>query len=371
MTARLRIGITCFPSIGGSGVIATEVGLELARRGHAVHFISSGSPWRLGSPAANVTLHEVAPRGYPLFEQGEYTLALTSRLVDVAKAERLDLFHMHYALPHAAAGFLAQQILGAGAPRMVTTLHGTDVTLVGSDPSYLPVTRFAIERSEAVTVPSTYLRGATYAELGVDPAKPIEVISNFVDTEAYAPPASPVRSPVLVHSSNFRPLKRVLDVVAVFALLRRQRPCTLVLTGDGPDRPAVEQRVRQLGLAESVTFLGPQARIAPVLRQARVFLLPSESESFGLAALEAMSCGVPVVGSRVGGLPEVVEDGASGFLLPVGDIAGMAEAARGLLDRDDHHDRFSQRARAIAVERFSRSPQVDRYEACYRRALGG
>ena len=371
MKSPLRIGITCFPTFGGSGIIATEVGLELARRGHAIHFISSAAPWRFEPGLANVSLHLVAPRGYPLFEHGEYTLALTSRLVEVATEQHLDLLHVHYALPHAAAGILAQQILGARAPRLVTTLHGTDATLVGSDPSYLPVTRFAIEKSDAVTVPSRYLRDATYSMLGVAPSKDIEVISNFVDTEDYAPASQPLREPTMVHSSNFRPLKRVLDVIAVFAEVRRKRPCQLVLIGDGPDRAAAERRVTELGLSESVVFAGQQVRVAELLRTARLFLLPSESESFGLAALEAMSCGVPVVATAIGGLPEVVEDGACGALFPVGDIGGMAAAALRLLDDDHHHRRLAQRARAIALERFGRSMMVDRYQACYQRVLGG
>jgi N-acetyl-alpha-D-glucosaminyl L-malate synthase BshA len=365
----LSVGITCFPTFGGSGIIATEIGLELARRGHRVHFICAQAPWRFDPSLPNVSLHEVDSTAYPLFEQGQYALALTSKMVEVATNHGLDLFHVHYAVPHATAGYLAKQILGPRAPKLVTTLHGTDITLVGSDRAYLPVTRFSIEKSDGVTVPSAFLRAATYAQLGVAAETELKVISNFVDTAAYAPPAAPVRRPVVVHSSNFRPLKRVEDVVRIFARVRRERAAELVLVGDGPDRAKAERLVQELGLASDVTFLGGQLQAVETLKAARVFLLPSESESFGLAALEAMSCGVPVVASNVGGVAEVVEDGACGFLAPCGDVDAMAGFVARLLDDDALHDRFSARAREVATLRFQLQPVIEQYLAYYRRVL--
>jgi len=367
----LRVGITCYPTFGGSGIIATEIGLELARRGHLVHFICSAMPWRFDRFSKNVFLHAVEARDYPLFEHDPYVLALTSKMVEVAVWAKLDLFHVHYAIPHATAGLLAKQILGKAAPKLLTTLHGTDITVVGNDRSFLPVTRFSIEGSDAVSAPSQFLREATYENIGVYRARPIDVISNFVDTDLYAPsPTGPRRPPVVVHNSNFRPLKRVEDVIRVFAEVRRARACELVLIGDGPERTRVERLVHELGLAGSVTFLGQQLNFVQVLQGARVFLLPSETEAFGLAALEALSCGVPVVASRVGGLPEVVLHGECGFLEPAGDVAAMAGAVGRLLDDDALHARMSTRARQLVEERFRLKPMVDRYEDLYRRLLG-
>jgi len=360
----MNVGITCYPTFGGSGIIATELGLELARRGHRVHFICSDVPWRFDRYAENVFFHEVAARDYPLFEHSPYVLALASKMVEVAQWEKLDLFHVHYAVPHATAAHLAREILGAAAPRLVTTLHGTDITVVGNDRSFLPITRFSIERSDGVTVPSEYLARATRDNLGL-PAQPIEVIPNFVDTDVYAPPPDGRRAARIVHNSNFRPLKRVADVVAVFAELRRTRDCELTLIGDGPERSRVERLVHELGLQSSVSFLGKRLDFVEVLRDARLFLQPSETESFGLAALEAMSCGVPVVASRTGGVPDVVGDG--GVLCEVGDVAAMAQASGRLLDDDGEHARLSANARRRAVERFRKEPTVDAYEAYYRR----
>jgi N-acetyl-alpha-D-glucosaminyl L-malate synthase BshA len=367
MNETLRIGITCYPSFGGSGIIATELGQELARRGHQVHFICTGVPRRFIPEAPNVFLHEVKPPDYPLFRgDTQYAIALASRMVEAARTERLDLFHVHYAIPHATAGVLAKQILGAGGPKLITTLHGTDITVVGSDPSFLPVTRFSIEQSDGVSTPSRFLKEVTYEKLGIPRSADIEVISDFVDTDLYVP-GNPQQ--VLVHNSNFRPLKRVEDVIRIFALVRQRMPCRLVLIGDGPERPKVEDLVAQLRLRDDVTFLGERVNVVETIQQARVFLLPSETESFGLAALEALSCGVPVVASRVGGLPEVVEEGESGFLVPVGDIDAMARAAVRLLEDDTLHARMSGSARTRAVERFRLLPMVDRYEAFYRRVL--
>lgn len=375
----MRIGITCFPTFGGSGIIATEIGLALGRRGHEVHFICADVPRRYDGLAERVYFHEVEARDYPLFDQSPYTLALTSKMVEVARQHRLELLHVHYAIPHAASAYLARQILasdpapGTRAPRIVTTLHGTDITIVGSDPSFLPITRFAIEQSDAVTVPSHDLRRATYERLGVAAATEIEVVPNFVDTDRFVPPPrrapTPGRPRVLVHNSNFRPLKRVDDVVRIFGAARQRLPCQLVLIGDGPERPRVEALVHELGLAADVRFLGEQLHFVPFLQDADVFLLPSETESFGLAALEALSCGVPVVASRAGGLPEVISDGETGLLAPVGDVAAMAAAVVKIVSDDALQARMGAAARAAALARFRREPMIDRYEACYRRVL--
>lgn len=361
----MNIGITCYPTFGGSGIIATEIGLELARRGHRIHFICSDVPWRFDRHAGNVFLHEVEARDYPLFEHSPYVLALASKMVEVATFHGLDLLHVHYAIPHATAAHLAREILGARAPRLITTLHGTDITVVGNDHSFLPITRFSIERSDGVTAPSRYLAQATRENLAL-PELPVEVIANFVDTSLYTPRSGP-RARRIVHNSNFRPVKRVVDVVAVFAEVCRTRACELTLIGDGPERSRVERMVHDLGLAHAVTFLGKRRDFVQELQESRVFLQPSETESFGLAALEAMSCGVPVVASRVGGVPEVVLDGETGVLCEVGDVASMARAVGRLLDDDAEHARQSANARRRAVDCFALRPAVDAYEAYYRK----
>jgi L-malate glycosyltransferase len=375
---RLAVGITCYHTFGGSGIVATEIGLELARRGHRVHFVCAEPPARLPSSMPNLVFHAVHMTDYPLLLEGQYPLALASQLIDVAQQERLDLLHMHYALPHATSAYLAKQILGAASPRVVTTLHGTDITLVGNDRSYLPITRFTIDQSDGVTAPSRYLAQATRDNFGTRRA--IEVIPNFVDTDHFRPfglrdglpPGSaspPPAEPLIVHSSNFRPLKRVDDVLAVFAAVRARRPAKLAFLGDGPERPHIEAEVRARGLAGDVRFLGEQLDVVPTLQAARVFLLPSETESFGLAALEALACGTPVVATHVGGLPEVIREGEDGFLLPVGDVEAMAEAVGRILDDGALHQRLSASARAGAVSRFARAPMIDRYVAFYEKVL--
>ena len=389
-TARpLSIGISCYPTFGGSGIVATELGAALARRGHRVHVVSYELPVRLDHAADNLFFHEVEVRDYPVFHQSPYVLALASRLVEVARWERLDLLHVHYAVPHATSAFLAAQVLGPEAPKVVTTLHGTDITLVGSDPSFLPITRFSVMQSDLVTCPSDSLREDSYARLDLPRSFPIEVIPNFVDTERYSPAEPQDRrrlrrlfrsqaveeelgggGRVLVHVSNFRPVKRVLDVVDLFARVAAQIPAVLVLVGDGPDRSAAEARVRALGLAERVSFVGKQESFVEWLRHADVFLLPSDTESFGLAALEAMACGVPVVASRAGGLPEVVVDGETGFLHPVGDLDAMTASVLALLRDDALRGAMARNARQVAVDRFREEPLVDRYEAAYSRVLG-
>ncbi len=374
----LRVGVVCFSTFGGSGVVAAEVASSLARRGHAVHVFSDDVPGRLDPAQPGVSFHRVAPPDYPQLRHSPYTLALTSAIVEVSRRERLDVIHAHYALPHAVSAHLAREVLAAdpagpaAAPRLVTTLHGTDITLVGSDPSFLPLTRFTIAASDAVTTPSAWLARATHETLGVPASVAIEVIPNFVDAARFRPAAGPrplPEAPVVVHVSNFRPVKRVGDVVEVFARLRAARPAKLRLVGDGPDRPAIEARVAALGLGADVQLLGERVDLPAVLRDADLFLLPSETESFGLAALEAMASGVPVVASAVGGLPEVIPEGEVGFLCPLGDVEAMAAAARRLLDDPPLHARLAAAARHLAETRYRVEPAVDRYVAVYRRVL--
>ncbi len=375
----MRIGITCYPTYGGSGAVATELGLELARRGHEVHFISYASPFRLRGFAERVTFHEVAQTEYPLFEQSSpYAMALAVKQHEVAMRERLDLMHAHYAIPHAAAAWLAKQMLKPERDlKVVTTLHGTDITLVGQDPSYYTITKFSIEQSDRVTAVSTYLRDETYRAFGCTGCD-VVVIPNFVSPAEYHPPPpgdrtwhralAPADHKVLVHVSNFRPVKRVTDVVRVFAGVRRQLPATLVLVGDGPDRDAAEQEADRLDLRREVRFLGKVDNVADVLRGGDLFLLPSQTESFGLAALEAMACAVPVLASAVGGLPEVVVDGETGFLTPVGDVDGMIDHALRVLRDTALHTRLKDAAARRALE-FAADRIVPRYEHVYEDVL--
>jgi L-malate glycosyltransferase len=374
----LRIGVVCFSTFGGSGVVAAEVATTLGRRGHAIHVFSDDVPGRLDPNQPNVTFHRVAPPAYPQLKHSPYALALTSKIVEVSRRERLDVIHAHYALPHAVSAHLAREVLAsdaggrAAAPRLVTTLHGTDITLVGADPSFLPLTRFSIAASDAVTTPSAWLARATHESLGVPDTVDIEIVPNFVDAERFqpAPGERPLPDrPIVAHVSNFRPVKRVGDVVEVFARLRGARPARLQLIGDGPDRADVAARVAALGLGGDVEFLGERVDLPAVLREADLFLLPSETESFGLAALEAMSCGVPVVASAVGGLPEVIPDGEVGALCPLGDVEAMAAAAGRILGDAELHRRLSRAARRLAETRYRLEPAVDRYLAIYRRVL--
>jgi N-acetyl-alpha-D-glucosaminyl L-malate synthase BshA len=378
----LRVGVVCFSTFGGSGVIATEAAAGLARRGHEVHLFSDERPARLplepiGAPE-RLLFHQVAAPAYPQLKYPAYGMALTSAIVEVSRRAPLDVVHAHYALPHTLSAYLAREVLrteGARVPRVVTTLHGTDITLVGSDPSFLPLTRFTIAASDAVTTPSAWLAEATRRTLAVPPAVAIDVVPNFVDAERFAPapprPAGPRSRRVIVHVSNFRPVKRVDDVVAVFARLQASRPLRLQLVGDGPERPRIEADVAARGLAGAVEFTGERADLPAVLREADVFLLPSETESFGLAALEAMACGVPVVASAVGGLPEVIPDGEVGFLRPMGDLAAMAEAAGRLLDDEPLRRAMGAAARRRAETQYRIDPAIDRYLAIYRRVLSG
>jgi N-acetyl-alpha-D-glucosaminyl L-malate synthase BshA len=368
----LRVGIACFSSFGGSGVVATEIGMALGRRGHRVCFMSDKPPHRLDLDAANVSFHEVALLDYPLVAHRSFALALTAKMIEVSRAEKLDLLHVHYAVPHAISAVMAKQILGSDAPKVVTTLHGTDVTLVGADHGFAPLTHFAVTSSDAVTTPSRWLAETARTNLGLASALRIDVIPNFVDPQQFFAPPRRVRNrpPVLIHVSNFRPIKRVHDVVGVFAAVHKTTPCRLELVGDGPERSRAESLVRDLGLQDHVSFRGERDDVASLYGGSDVFLLPSESESFGLAALEAMACGVPVVASDVGGLPDVVADGETGFLLPAGDVAAMAEATRRLLTDDVRWADMSRLARERARTCFTLDRAVDRYEATYRRVLG-
>lgn len=389
MNKPLQIAIVCFPTSGGSGVIAANIGLGMVRRGHFVHFIGTDPPNRF-TPTPGAAFHRVEVRDYPVFQYPPYTLALASKMIDVATSANLDILHVHYALPHATSAFLAHTVLGTSSPKIVTTLHGTDVTTIGSDPSYLPVTRMSVERSDVVTAPSHFLKGAARACLDL-PDRDIEVIPNFVDCGNFIPPdtrepgriarlferlAGPVDdsvdgAPTLVHASNFRPVKRVRDVLAVYERVNAQLPCRLLMIGDGPDRPVVEERVRSLGLEPRVRFLGYLDDLVPLLQHSDVFLLPSETESFGLAALEAMACGVPVVASDVGGLPEVIGRGEGGHLVPCGDIDGMAAAVLRLVSTRETRALAGMQARSRALANFRDGPLLDAYESCYRRALEG
>jgi N-acetyl-alpha-D-glucosaminyl L-malate synthase BshA len=375
----VKIGITCYPTYGGSGAVATELGLELARRGHEVHFISYASPFRLRGFAERVTFHEVVTAEYPLFEHSPYALALAVKQHEVALRENLDLMHVHYAIPHATTAWLAKQMMRAQRDlKVVTTLHGTDITLVGQDPSYFTITKFSIEQSDAVTAVSAYLRDETYRAFGCSDCV-VQVIPNFIATSDYYPAndvatcrraLAPANHAVLVHVSNFRPVKRVLDVVRTFEGVKRVLPATLVFVGDGPDRDAAQQEVDRLNLRRHVRFLGKVDNVADVLRGADLFLLPSQTESFGLAALEAMACGVPVVASRAGGLPEVVTEGETGYLADVGDVAVMTERALTILQDRALHARMRTAAATRALE-FSAEQVVPQYEKMYEDVLRG
>ena len=369
----MRIGITCYPTYGGSGAIATELGLELAKRGHEIHFVSYASPFRLPSFAERVTFHEVTQPEYPLFEQSSpYALALAVKQHEVALREQLDIMHVHYAIPHAATAWLAKQMLANQRDlKIVTTLHGTDITLVGRDPSYYTLTKFSIERSDRVTAVSKYLREETYRAFGCDRCD-VTVIPNFVNTTVYkAATDSWFRralgagsQPILLHVSNFRPVKRVVDVVRVFAGVRRVMPAMLVMVGDGPDRDAAQAEADALGLKGEVRFLGKVDNVADVMRGADLFVLPSEAESFGLAALEAMACGVPVVASNAGGLPELIVEGETGFLTPPGEVDAMTERALSILQAPDRAARM-RRAAVDRAQAFSVDKVVPTYEGLY------
>ncbi len=374
----MKIGIVCYPTYGGSGVVATELGKGLARKGHEVHFITYSEPVRLAAFSGNVFFHEVYVSDYPLFKYQPYELVLTSKLVDVAKHEGLDLFHVHYAIPHASAACMAQQILeseGYHVP-VITTLHGTDITLVGRDASFEPVISYAIDSSDAVTAVSDSLRRDTYDHFRVK--KPIEVIPNFVEIDRYHTEVddelrkayAPQGEKILMHTSNFRTVKRVEDIVRIFSKVREEMPAKLLLVGDGPERQNIEALCREMGTCQDILFLGKLRNTEQVLPLADLFVLTSQTESFGLAALEAMASGVPVVSTNAGGIPEVNEDGVSGFLSPVGDIDKMADDALKLLKDDHLRGRFQKQAREQA-EKFDLNYIMPLYEDLYQRVLEG
>ena len=376
----MKIGITCYPTYGGSGVVATELGLELARRDHEIHFISYSQPIRLTDHEPNIHYHEVEVSRYPLFDYPPYDLALATRMAEVSQLYELDLLHVHYAIPHSVSAMLAKQMLAATPPRrklpFVTTLHGTDITLVGLDRSYLPITRFSIEQSDGVTAISQYLRARTIKVFDIK--NHIEVIPNFVNCDEYLRDEKwqEQRSEyakdderILVHLSNFRPVKRILDVIEIFDRVRKKIPSKLLLIGDGPDRSQAEWLAVQKGIHEHVLFLGKQDRVQEKLAFSDVMLLPSELESFGLAALEAMACEVVPIATRAGGLPEVVEHGVTGFLADVGDVDTMARYAIDLLGDESNLRAMGKRARDGARARFCTSKIIPLYEGFYRRVL--
>jgi len=372
----MKIGIVCYPTFGGSGVVATELGIALADLGHQVHFITYKRPARLTHFQENVFFHEVSTYEYPLFEFSPYDTVLASKMVDVVLHEKLDLLHVHYAIPHAAVAFLAKKILEAGGIHVptVTTLHGTDITLVGNDPSFAPVVEFSINQSDGVTAVSHHLRRETEAAFNL--TREIEVIYNFIDFSRFRKvdkthfrkAIAPNAEKLLLHTSNFRKVKRIQDVIYIFEKVRKEVPAKLLMIGDGPERLHAEELCRKLGVHEDVRFLGKQDAIEELLAISDLFVLPSEHESFGLAALEAMACEVPVISSDAGGLPEVNLQGVTGFLSPVGDVEDMAKNAIQLLKDPDLHEKFSKAALARAKE-FDIHNIVPHYEAYYKRVL--
>ncbi len=371
----MKIGIVCYPTHGGSGVVASELAIGLANKGHEIHIISYATPFRLRTFHRNIFVHEIEVTTYPLFKYPPYELSLVTKLVEIAETRGLDLIHAHYAVPHASSAYLAKQILNSGCLKTVTTLHGTDITLVGADPSFHRVVKFAIERSDGVTAVSRYLMNRTIEEFDI--RREIRVIPNFVDAlrpsrnsdlcsrDALAPNGEKI----LMHASNFRPMKRIADVVRIFARVRERVPAKLVLIGDGPERLFIQQLVRELKLTSDVQFMGEQDQLEPLFLCADLFLLPSEQESFGLTALEAMNCGVPVIATSIGGLPEVITHGETGYLFPVGDVADMAASAVALLTDPARHELFRARARKRAEQFFNADRIIPLYESYYEEVL--
>ena len=371
----MRIGICCYPTAGGSGVVATELGKHLAKRGHSVAFISYANPLRLGELPPRVCYHEVDQESHALMKQFPHSLSLTAKMVEVARTHKLQVMHVHYAIPFAAAAIMTRQIAPELNLKVVTTLHGTDITLVGSSPSFKPVTQWSIEQSDAVTAVSRYLRDETYRKLSV--RKEIDVVYNFIDPDRHEvreprciPEKTSDRQVTLMHISNFRPLKRTDDVVRILARVREVMDARLVLVGDGPEYGRTRELVESMGLSDVVRYVGVVDEVAPLLKAADVLLLPSETESFGLVALEAMASGVPVVASDVGGLPEVVQHGVTGFLAPVGDIDAMAGYCLQLLQDGTSARRYAAAARAQA-SRFDYAVIIPQYEKIYERVLSG
>lgn len=372
----MRIGVVCYPTYGGSGIVATQLGVALAERGHEIHFLSYTNPVRLLLFHPGIFFHQVEVPPYPLFKYPPYDLALASKMLEVCRDAQLDLLHVHYAIPHSISAYLTRQMLPGDGPRILTTLHGTDVVLVGADPSYRAVTRFGLAQSDVVVAVSRFLRNETIRLFGGP--KNIRVIPNSVDVTAFHPSLRESArkrfafgdEKILLHASNFRPLKRVRDALLVFERVARRMPARLLFLGDGPERAPLEEEVRRLRLRDRVVFLGTQDDVAPVFAAADLFVFPSEFESFGLAALEALSCGVPVIATRAGGLPEVVRDGQDGYLRDVGDVEALAEAATRLLSEETLWRRFSSRARRRAEGSFAASQVTDTYESLCRSMIG-
>ena len=371
----MRIGISCYPTHGGSGVVASELGRHLAERGHEVAFISYATPLRLGELPPRVSFHEVEIERYPLLKNFPYTLALASKMAEVVRMKDLQILHVHYAIPFGAAALLAKQITSERDLKVVTTLHGTDITLVGNNASFKPVTTLTIEKADAVTAVSRFLKSETQRQFGI--TRQIDVVYNFTDPRRYEnekPPCMPRKwrtgPATLIHISNFRPVKRIGDVIRIFARVCAELDARLILVGDGPEAPVAEMLATELGVRNKVSFLGVVDRVAPILKDADLLLLPSATESFGLVALEAMTSGVPVIASDIGGIPEVVEHGVSGYLAPVGDVELMATEAIRLLSDCDLWEAFSAAARKRAVGMFNYRLIVPQYEAIYERVLG-
>jgi L-malate glycosyltransferase len=372
----MKIGITCYPTYGGSGIVATELGLELANRGHDVHFITYANPIRLDPNIPRIFYHEVEVSNYPLFQYPPYSLALASRMAEVAESYELDVLHVHYAIPHSISALLAQQML---APKrrlpFITTLHGTDITLVGQDPSYYPITKFSIEKSDGVTSISQDLRQRTLKEFEIE--NEIRVIHNFVNCDTYhadnekkgAKTYAPNGEKLLIHLSNFRPVKRALDCVRILAETLKSVPARLLMVGDGPDRGPAEHLARELKVDKHVVFLGKQNHVERIIPLAHVLLMPSEMESFGLVALEAMACGVVPVATRVGGVPELITAGEDGFLEQPGDVSGQAARVVELLQDDQLHWRMAKAGRWNAAERFCTDKIIPQYERYYEQVV--
>jgi N-acetyl-alpha-D-glucosaminyl L-malate synthase BshA len=375
----MKIGITCYPTYGGSGVVATELGIELAARGHEIHFITYSQPFRLTGRESNIHFHEVAVSNYPLFEHPPYDLALATRMAEVAEFYSLNLLHVHYAIPHSVSALLARQMLATRGIQLpfITTLHGTDITLVGLDRSYLPITKFGIEESDGVTSISSYLRDRTRDAFAI--TSEIEVIRNFVNCDVYfrnpelvaemRPRFAQPNERLLVHLSNFRPVKRIQDVLKVFARVAKAMPARLMLIGDGPDRSVAEYLAREHDVQDRVHFIGKQDNVNELLPLADLMLMPSEMESFGLAALEAMACSVPTIGTRVGGVPELIQDGHNGLLFNVGDIDSMSTAAISLLGDQQRLEAMARAGRKTAQDHFCASRVIPLYEEYYERVI--
>ena len=371
----MRIGITGYPTYGGSGVVATELGQELAARGHDVYFITYAQPIRMKTNDPRIHFHQAAVVSYPLFDHSPYTLSLAVKMLEVFESESLDILHVHYAIPHSVSALLARQMAAPRRLPFITTLHGTDITLVGNNPNFLPITRYSIEQSDGVTSISHYLHRRTLEEFAVK--HPIEIIPNFVNCDLYCRKANPALraewapdgEPILMHLSNFRPVKRILDAIEIFVMVRGKMPAKLVMIGDGPDRAPAEALARRRGVEKDVLFLGKQNEIREKLGQADLFLLPSELESFGLAALEAMACEVPVIATNAGGVPEVVEHGVDGYLVEPGDVTSAAQYAIEILSRADRGREMGKLARVNAKKKFCANDVIPLYERYYERVL--